>query len=208
MNVGSASHDVVAPRQAIVAGSVCSKCRASKYEHEEGWTQNGNGILCWFCSDPDRYKEKDEDEGEDYVQDYQSPGCSLPPTPNNGLDGEADVDWYLRAYWAGDVQPKSVELPPLPSSATPAMKKVAEFYALVRGLRLLDERYAGLPVPFGCEWVGRYTGVSTMAAWRAIGRLVGCGVLRRGENLPPRPGMRDPGKRPVHTYLPGDGGGE
>jgi hypothetical protein len=190
-------------------GSVCSKCHARKYEAEEGWTQNGDGVLCWYCSPPlHKGKEDVEGEGEGYVDVHPS---VLPiPIPNEVDDGEPIVTWLLRAHKAGEVQPEPVELPPPPPSATPSMKAVAEFFALVYGLRFRAPRLARKPVPFGCDWVGGYVGLSGRGVWDALQRLVACGVLKRvDERLPTRPEELLPNasekKRPVHLYLPGDG---
>jgi hypothetical protein len=193
----------------VTVAAKCVECFALRYAGEEGWTRNGNG---WFCerhspqpssSTREVNKDYDEDEGQDYVEDYRPPTQPPSPIPSSPED-EAVVVWLLRAHRAGDLQPKSVKLPALPPSATPSMRTVAEFYRLVRGLRLLDDDER--PVPFGCEWVGSHTGVSKVAVWKSLRELVACGVLKRAGKMPPRRGMRDPGKRPVHLYLPGDGG--
>lgn len=131
-----------------------------------------------------------------------------PPTPSElPEEEEPSVEWYLRAYKAGDVQPKPVELPPLPASATPAMKKVAEHYRLVLGLRALDPSLSNKPeVPYACDWVAKETGLSGKGVAWTLHKLVACGVLKRGGNLPPRPWLASAqARRPVHTYLPGDG---
>jgi hypothetical protein len=87
-----------------------------------------------------------------------------------------------------------VELPPLPEDATQDMRRVAEFYRLVRGLRLGagDDR----PVPFACGWVAGHLGIPKITVWRALQRLAACGVLVQSDTLPGR------GKRGTHVWEP------
>jgi hypothetical protein len=75
------------------------------------------------------------------------------------------------------------------------MRDVAEFYVLVRGLRLAvgDDR----AVPFATAWVGWHLDWSKITVWRALRRLVEAGVLLEPVALPGR------GKRGTHSYLPG-----
>jgi hypothetical protein len=79
------------------------------------------------------------------------------------------------------------------------MKIVAEFYCLVRGLRL----YAGddRPVVFGADWVARKLGLPKMTAWRAIRRLRDAGWFVCAETLPGYRGRSLQGK--TFAYLPG-----
>jgi hypothetical protein len=93
------------------------------------------------------------------------------------------------------VEPVPVELPPLPDSATPSMRKVADFYVLVRGVRLWagDDR----DVPFACGWVAQKVGLTKVTVWRALEQLAAAGVLVRTGALPGR------GKRGTHLWTPG-----
>lgn len=88
-----------------------------------------------------------------------------------------------------------VALPSLPEPVSLVVARVAEFYALVRGLRLSmeDDR----PVPFACGWVAEKIGVRKVAVWRARNRLVEAGVLVHAGTLPGR------GKRGTDLFLPG-----
>jgi hypothetical protein len=191
----------------IANGSVCSKCYARKYEGEEGWVQNGDGVLCWYCSPspkppPPLHKEKGEGDvdGKGDVHPLVPPI----PTPNEVDDEESLVASLLRSHKAGEIQPEPVELPALRASATPSEKVVTEFFRLVHGLRFKAPSLAGKPVMFGCDWVGSYVGLSGRGVWSALQLLVAHGVLRRvDEKLPPRPNASV--KKPVHFYLPGGG---
>lgn len=62
-----------------------------------------------------------------------------------------EVKELLELHGDGRLQPEPVDLPPLPPNATPTMRAVADFYALVLGLR----RDVGLPdaTPFAVDWV-------------------------------------------------------
>jgi hypothetical protein len=124
---------------------------------------------------------------------------NLTAAPSFTLGDEAvkgsEVEWLLRGYKDRKFAPVDVELRPLPKSRSAAVVPVAEFFSLVRGLRLAwgDDR----PVPFAAEWVGGKLGVPKLTVWRALGFLVDAGVLTRCEPLPGRGG-----KRGTHTYLP------
>lgn len=90
----------------------------------------------------------------------------------------------LRLHAAGKISPLPVALPPLPAAASPAMVDVAEFYRLMRGLRLAadDPR----DVPFAQRWVAREVGWPPATVHRVLGKLVEHGVLLPGEELPAR----------------------
>jgi hypothetical protein len=62
-----------------------------------------------------------------------------------------EVEWLLSEADARRIDVALAPLPPLPDGATSAMRRVAEFYALVLALR----RWAGddRPVPFASTWV-------------------------------------------------------
>jgi hypothetical protein len=89
----------------------------------------------------------------------------------------------------------AVALPALPANSTDAMRKVAEFFAKVRGLRLWagDDR----PVVFSHRFIATHTGLHFRTAGRALCRLKAAGVLEFAGEMPPR------GARGTHTYLPG-----
>lgn len=99
--------------------------------------------------------------------------------------GEPEVEELLRLAAAGDLQPVAVELPPLPPGSSPAVRKVAEFFALVRGLRLAvcDQR----DVPFAGRWVARYVGLPERSVYRVLEVLRAAGVLERAGSLPRGP---------------------
>jgi hypothetical protein len=130
-----------------------------------------------------------------------SPSPRFTPT-DEGDDDVPVVEWLLRAHQAGEVQPVDVALPPLPGSASPNMRAVAEYARLVFGLRLLtdDDRAA----PLGCEWVARHTGMSKLTAWRTLKRLAACGVIERVHDQLPALPHDGQSKRPVHLYQPGN----
>jgi hypothetical protein len=74
---------------------------------------------------------------------------------------------------AAEVEP--AELPPLPADASRAMRKVAEFFALVVAVR----RHAGMPglVPFANDWVAEHTGLPGVTVSRALLDLRKAGTL-------------------------------
>lgn len=134
---------------------------------------------------------------------------SLSLIPNNTGDEEpvakpsakGEVEFWLRQHAEGVIEPTAVTLPPLPDVAPKSMRRVAEFFALVYGLRLEggEER----PAPFACGWVASKLGepeVTPMTVHRALRKLVEWGVLVRG------PDMEGRGKLGAHTYLPGRAG--
>ena len=108
------------------------------------------------------------------------------------------MEWLLQEHQAGRRQPEKVSLPPT-APLSPKVQAVADFYALVRGLRLGSAVPDTRPVPFGCEWVGGHLGMSKVTVSRALRTLEAAGVLKRVGHLP---GRDKPG---VHTWLPGDG---
>jgi hypothetical protein len=126
------------------------------------------------------------------------PSFLVPSFIEGGQEEESEVDWTLRAWEEGrlDPVPEAVALPALPEDASPAAVKVAAFAARVFAVR----RYVGLPddAPIGCEWAGHWTGMSKPTAWRALKALSAAGVLTPAGELPGR------GKRGTALYLPGD----
>jgi hypothetical protein len=122
-----------------------------------------------------------------------SPSSLVPPTPGSPVverntgEEEKEVDGLLRAAVEGRLEPVPVELI-LPEAVDPAMRSVAEFFALVRGVRLWkgDDR----PVAFACGWVGRWLGLPKRTVHGALGRLTDAGVLVHVDTLPRRGGQR------------------
>lgn len=89
-----------------------------------------------------------------------------------------------------------MQLPELPRARSVYVPAVAEFYRLVRGLRLAVDN--DLPVPFACGWIAGKLGAHKQAIWRARGALVDAGVLVHAGALPGRD------KRGTALYLPGE----
>jgi hypothetical protein len=85
---------------------------------------------------------------------------------------------------AGRFSPSAVVIPPLPENATRSMQDAAEFYRLVRGVRL-EADLTG-PVPMAYRWVGAWLDLPARTAGRNLRALVTAGVLVRCESLPPR----------------------
>lgn len=125
-----------------------------------------------------------------------STGSSLVPSSTN--DDSPEVEQLLELHKANRFEPVSVELPPLPDSATEPMREVADFFELVHGLRL----YAGMDpeVPFASGWVADKIEHSKTTVYRALKDLEAAGVLRRAGKMPGRDG-----KRGTHLWLPGGG---
>jgi hypothetical protein len=120
-------------------------------------------------------------------------GALRAPSPVAAL---GEVDHLLNHADDGDIEPIPVRLPRLPKGTTPAMRRVADFYRKVRGVRLWagDDR----PVIFSAEWVAGHLGLHPVTVWRALTALCTAGVLVHVESLPGRGGRRGP-----WTYLPG-----
>jgi hypothetical protein len=128
-----------------------------------------------------------------------SPGSDVNRHPSlhqdrNGLE-RGEVEHLLRLAAAGEIEPIPVRLPPLPEPVTPARRRVADFYRLVRGVRLWagDDR----DVLFASEWAAEHIGLHPATVWRQIDALCEAGVLVHVDTLP---GRR---KRGPRTYLPG-----
>jgi hypothetical protein len=83
----------------------------------------------------------------------------------------------------------------VPEGSSDAMRTVAEFYALVRAVRVWagDDR----PVPFACGWVGEKTGIPKRTVARALHQLRDAGALELVGAMPGR------GARGTHLYEPG-----
>lgn len=107
--------------------------------------------------------------------------------------GETEVDELLRMHTEGRIEPVVVELPALPPDATDAMRQVAEFFALVAGLRLWagDSR----EVLFAGHWVAEKIGLPHRTVARALTQLVEQEVLVRSGVMPRR------GQKTRGTYL-------
>jgi hypothetical protein len=75
------------------------------------------------------------------------------------------------------------------------MRAVADFFVLVRGVRLWagDDR----EVPFACGWVARKLGLSKVTVWRALEQLSASGVLVEAGHLSGR------GKRGTRLWAAG-----
>ena len=119
-----------------------------------------------------------------------SPDRDTSPNFTNGrgpgsVEGP-EVEWLLTEHAAGRLEPVPVGLPQLPPSRSPVVPRVADFYRLVRGLRLRvdDDR----PVPFACGWVADKLGVPKLTVRRARSALVEAGVLVSNGSLPGRGG--------------------
>lgn len=108
----------------------------------------------------------------------------------------SEVERLLAEHAAKRIAPMPVELPQLPPSAPPVVRRVADFYVLVRGLRLawVDDR----PVLFACGWVGEKLSLPKTAVWRALNYLCDEGVLVRADPMPGRNGRRG-----TALFLPG-----
>jgi hypothetical protein len=158
-------------------------------------SQNGRGSFS-FGHKKECYKEEDKASTESFLR-KPSPSPSPCPCTTEG-DEPPVVEWLLESHQLDGLRPRPVELPPLPAKATPTMKAVAEFYKLVRGLRLLDDDER--PVPFACRWVAKHTGLSAMSVSRALRQLVSFGVLKRAGTLD----RRDDLLRGTCCFLPGD----
>lgn len=123
---------------------------------------------------------------------------SLKDTPPSLTENEQpEVEQLLDLAAANRLEPVPVLLPPLPDDATETMREVADFFALVHGVRL----YAGMEpeVPFACGWVGSKIGRPKPSVHRALRQLEASGVLRCTGSLP--------GRRKRGTRLWARGGG-
>lgn len=110
---------------------------------------------------------------------------------------EPDVEALLRSHAEGGWTPIPVSLT-LPDDALEIDVRVAEFFALVYGLRLSANE--DRPVPFACRWVAGHLRVPYRTVHRTLAKLTREGVLLKCGALPGR------GQRGTDTYLPGDRG--
>lgn len=120
-------------------------------------------------------------------------GCRSEPLPLSSAHEESESlgNALLADHARGALRPVPVQLPDdLPS----ACAKVAEFVALVVGLRLScgDDR----PAPLGREWVADHVGLSPATTERALHYLDRRGWLTREGNMP----ARRPGRRGTALY--------
>jgi hypothetical protein len=106
------------------------------------------------------------------------------------------VEELLRLHADGAFEPVRVELPELPEDATAPMRRVAEFFGVVRGLRLAagDDR----EVPFAGRWVAGKVGLPHRTVARALGELTAAGVLVASGRMPGR------GSRGTLLFAPGE----
>jgi hypothetical protein len=172
---------------------LCSLC-----ESDDAVSRSATGeMLCAICAG---LAEAPEPFSVDALR------CAVPqpppsPTPTNAEARDvAEVDALLAQRAAGEIEPVPVYLPALPTDANPSMRKVAKFFALVRGLRLAvdDDR----PVIFGVAWVAGHLGWTEMRVSRALQKLRApeVGVLQLVGSMPGRGGRRG-----THLYVPGSG---
>ena len=162
-------------------GGDCARCRTSTGEIR--WSEEHRSWLCESCFHASA--SPTETQQSSVSSETGSPQSSVLdpcPTPPPGDLGE--VEALLAAHAAGRWQPAPVELPPLAPSATSAMHRVADFFALVLGLRKSVGREDG--VPFSLRWVQSHTGLPRESVSRALRSLVAAGVLLPAEVLPPR----------------------
>jgi hypothetical protein len=114
------------------------------------------------------------------------------PCPCNTEDQEPEVRWLLRQHREGHQDPVAIVLPGL-AGASKTGRLVAEFFALVYGLRLsVDD---ARPVPLSARFVGEHTGLHWVTANRALNGLCEAKVLRHCDPLPPRGGRGAADKR-------------
>ena len=187
----------------------CEHCGTQLGDIE--WSQTASALVCHGCHEraaktAKRPGSKLLGERRSSVTASRSPKPSTLNPPPFTLDSlgrqkaePPEVEWLLDQYAQGRLDPVPVYLP-LPDDLPEIARKIADFYALIYGLRLTipDRR----PVPFASRWVGAKVDIPEATVWRARGALVDAGVLEPAEPLPGR------GKRPTATYAPGGGAGE
>jgi len=109
-----------------------------------------------------------------------------------------EVEALLAANAARRLDPVEVGLPPVPRSCSPDLARVAEFFALVYGLRLAASD--GRPVPFAAGWIAEKLGLETkQTAYRLRCQLVTAGVLVKVGAMHGRNGRRG-----TDLFLPGE----
>jgi hypothetical protein len=130
-------------------------------------------------------RDKDRAEGEERLE-----------VPVLREEEEPEVEQLLKLHAKAPLVSRPlVSLPPLPEGSSDAMRRVADLYALVRGVR----EWAGddRPVPFACGWVAEKTGLPKPTVHRALRLLVDAEVLDLVGAMPGR------GARGTHLYGPG-----
>jgi hypothetical protein len=127
------------------------------------WSQTASALVCRGCHE--RAAKTAKRQGSQLLGEQPS---SLPasrsPKPSTlhpqpfTLDSlgsqnaeQPEVEWLLDQHAQGRLDPVPVHLP-LPDELPEIARKIADFYRVVRGLRLTvpDDR----PVPFASRWVG------------------------------------------------------
>ena len=180
--------------------SACSRC--SDTANEVSWCEALNASVCLAC-----FNSAPELSTTASSKTVVPQASGLKPSTTNAAPSglaerttcEAEFEGLLRLHGAGDIEPVPVALPPLGPTASPAAREIAEFVALVRGLRLAagDER----DVPLALRWVASKTGWPQQSVSRALSWLVANGVLVRGETLPAQKYGRG-----TQCYRPADAG--
>jgi hypothetical protein len=113
------------------------------------------------------------------------------------LKGPASSRWYLRLFYeAGVLEPMAVKLPSLPADAARSIRRAADGFRLLLGLRWLRE--PGTPTPFTRAFAAPWSGLGERAAGEAIAELVGRGIIQKV-------GEHRAGVRTMALYLPGTG---
>jgi CRP-like cAMP-binding protein len=96
------------------------------------------------------------------------------------LSAQSASRWYDRLFYdAGLINPVPVPMPRLPARATREARRVAAGFKLLLGLRWLHD--PGEPAPFTFKFIAAWCGVTQMAARRALGELVKCGIVIKGD---------------------------
>lgn len=128
-----------------------------------------------------RFKCHACDENMSLVQLYASVQTGRRVT----FRGPTAAQWLRRMWHEAGIDPVEVQEVDLPADPTPATRKVAEGFVLLRALRRHhgDTDYVPFTYDFATEWCG----VSRSTAQRAMQELRDCGFLRVKESPP---GMR------------------
>ena len=112
------------------------------------------------------------------------------------LQGPAAARWYLRLFHeAGYIAPKPVPMPPA-LARPPSVRRVADGFRLLLGLRWLAD--PGAATPFTREFAAAWCGVSWRTAGNAIAALRDLDVIRKVDE-------HRAGGRSMNLYLPGEG---
>jgi hypothetical protein len=174
----------------------CDKCGRSDIELNVAGTyllcepcamRNGSMRSAVLADHTIRRDEKNYHQDQDQDQDHDQ-GSYPPSSTPLGLGGRAepsDLEIAIAEHHDGKLHPIDVPLGPMPSTAGPVMRSVADHMRLLMGLRAALGEHR--PLPYACSMAVREgLAPDKGTASKAIRSLVKFGVVRYVGTLKPR----------------------